>query len=480
MIPPPYVAKVHLKGTGSTLSSTDMITESFHHGSKVLHRRVLQYPPKRIGEITLYDFGFITFRLINRPPTRIIVDKDDNPQEKEIFIEGAIVGSGRQLTGKVFFLHGKTLKTFVIRRKEINAREHKHKTEGITYYAPQGGSFGFISKKHLEYLPKVGLNIYKRTSEQLIWGEQHEKTTWGLLHPIFYEFQRFQRFRNMGGRASIATLKHIHDNVGGFDVADSDRISEFAVDIANKMDLIMVPSECSKKAYLESGVECRVEVVPHGISDLYNAPPNPFPKIPCHGGIEKEIPQDAIKILFFMLHSPYRKGADIVYKAMTRILKERSDVYFILKSVGRNSLHPLPRTMCISGWLTEKDIIRLYDTADILLNPSRGGGYEHNVCEGLARGLIAITSDWPAILEHAEPYALVTKSTGKKVKPLHNNPIHTGYGTDPDPEHFHEQIEYAIDNLDSLKKKGRHYAEKIRKKYNWIEIAKLIKEHLQQ
>jgi glycosyltransferase involved in cell wall biosynthesis len=180
-----------------------------------------------------------------------------------------------------------------------------------------------------------------------------------------------------------------------------------------------------------------------------------------------------------MLHSPYRKGADVVYKAMRRILHDRSNVHFIVKSVGMNKLHTLPRSMYVSGWLSEEDIIRLYDTADILLSPSRGGGYELNIQEALARGLIAVTSDWPAILEHAEPYALVTRNTGKKVKPLHNNPIHTGYGTDPDPEHFHEQIEYAIDNLDSLKKKGRGYAEKIRKKYNWIEIAKLIKEHLQ-
>lgn len=478
MIPPPYVAKVHLKGTGSTLSSTDMITESFHHGSKVLHRRVLQYPPKRIGEITLYDFGFITFRLINRPPTRIIVDKDDNPQEKEIFIEGAIVGSGRQLTGKVFFLHGKTLKTFVIRRKEINAREHKHKTEGITYYAPQGGSFGFISKKHLEYLPKVGVSIHMRTTDDLIWGSQQEKSHWGILHPIFYEFQRFQRFRNMGGKASIATLKQTHNKVGGFDVADSDRISPFAVDIANKMDLIMVPSECSKKAYLESGVKSRVEVVPHGVSELYNAPPNPFTKIPCHGGIEKKIPKEAIKILFFLLHSPYRKGEDIVHKAMSRILKERQNISFIVKSSGLNRLSTLPRTMCISSWLSEKDIIRLYDTADILLSPSRGGGYEHNICESLARGLIAITSDWPAILEHAEPYALVAKSTGKKVKPLHNNPIHTGYGTDPDPDHFYETLEYAIKNLEYLKEKAVEHAPEIRKKYSWMNIARRIAECL--
>ncbi len=481
MVRPIYEARIRIAKTGATISSIDTELKPSHHGSGIIYKRVLRYPPKRIGEETTYDFGSIILRLIERGTPHLIVDVDGSMQEKEIWIGGVKAGGGRELAGKVFFLNGMQLEhPDIIMAEPIAETLHhpddKHKI--ITYYAPKGGSFGFISEKHLKYLPKVGLNIYRRTSDQLLWDSQHKKTHWGLLHPVFYEFQRFQRFRNMGGRASIATLKRYHDNVGGFDVADSDRISKFAVDLANKMDLIMVPSEHSKKAYRESSVESRVEVVPHGVSELYNAPPNPFKKIPCHGGIKKEIPENDVTILFFMLHSPYRKGADIVYKAMSRILHDRPDVHLIVKSVGMNKLHKLPRSMYISGWLTEEDIIRLYDTADILLSPSRGGGYEHNVCEGLARGLVAVTSDWPAILEHAEPYALVTKNTGKKVKPLYNNPIHTGYGTDPDPEHFHEQIEYAIDNLDSLKKKGRCYAKEIRKKYSWKNTAKRIAEIL--
>lgn len=476
-----YEAKVYLGGTGAVLTSTEIMVESYYHGNEVLQRRVLKYPPKRMGEITLYDFGFITFRLVDRPPIRIIVDKDENPQQKEIWIGGAIVGSGRNLTDKVFFLKGVELKLPGIIRAESTAKtlaQKDHTNMWITYYAPKGQSFGFISRQHIKYLPKVGLNIYNRTTNDLIWGSQSEKSDWGILHPIFYEFQRFQKYKNMGGSATIEALKKYHRNVGGFDVADSDRISQFAVDIANGLDLIMVPSECSKKAYLESGVKSRVEVVPHGLSELYNAPSNPFKKIPCDGVIEKEIPEEDITVLFFMLHSAYRKGADVVYKAMSKILGDRSDVHLIVKSVGMNQLCTLPRSMCVSSWLSETDLIRLYDSADILLSPSRGGGFELNALEGLARGLIAVTSDWPAIREYADPYVLTVKNTGKKVQPLHNNPIHIGHGTDPDPKYFYRTLDYAIKNLDYLKEKAEERAPEIRKKYSWIKIAKIIRKHL--
>jgi hypothetical protein len=50
---------------------------------------------------------------------------------------------------------------------------------------------------------------------------------------------------------------------------------------------------------------------------------------------------------------------------------------------------------------------------------------------------------------------------------------------DPDQKHFHELIEYAIDNYDSLREKAEGYAPVIRAKHNWLDVAKLINTHLQ-
>lgn len=481
-----YEAKVYLRGIRSTLSSTDMITESYYHGNEVRKRRVYRYPPKRMGEVTLYDFGFISFRLVERKPLRIIVDKDDNPQDKEIWIGGVLVGSGRQLTDKVFFLKGGLKMPKVqtqagtLIKSEIPPSEGKE-PQWVTYYVPKGSSFGFISDHHIEHLPRAGLNIHTTTLEDLIWKVTSNKDDWGLLHPIFYVFQRFAKLGRMGGKASLGSLRRHHRRMGGFDVADSDRISSYAVECANQMDLVMVPSKSSKKAYVDSGVKCRVEVVPHGVSELYSRVTAKLEKLPTYSARpNKPIPSEGLNVLFFFMHSATRKGADIVLSVMRRILADRPNVNFVLKAGYRSELCNLPRTTYINDWLAEVDLVKLYNACHILIAPTRGGGYEMNVLEGMARGLVVVASDLPAIQEYAKPYVLTAKSTGRKVKPLYDNPIHVGYGVDPDPEHFHELLEYAIDNYDTRRSESEKYAPEIREKHNWLDVAKLISKHLQE
>jgi len=128
----------------------------------------------------------------------------------------------------------------------------------------------------------------------------------------------------------------------------------------------------------------------------------------------------------------------------------------------------------VSQWLSEPDLVRLYDSCDILLSPSRGGGFELNVLEGMARGLVPIVSDWGAIQEYAGPHSLTIRNTGKRVRPLPKNLIHCGYGADPDPEHFYELIKYALENLGDLKARAEEVAPKIREKYSWKKTAQEI------
>ncbi|GAG47823.1 unnamed protein product, partial [marine sediment metagenome] len=211
----------------------------------------------------------------------------------------------------------------------------------------------------------------------------------------------------MGGMASLGKLKRHHRRLGGFDVADSDRISPYAVECANQMDLIMVPSKASKKAYLDSGVKCKVEVVPHGVSELYSRVNAKLTKLPTYSARPgTPIPSEGLNILFFFLHSATRKGADIVLKTMRRILVDKPNVNFVLKSGYRSELYNLPRTTYVADWLAEIDLVKLFNACHILIAPTRGGGFELNVLEGISRGLVAVTSDLPAIQEFAKPYVL--------------------------------------------------------------------------
>lgn len=330
----------------------------------------------------------------------------------------------------------------------------------LTYYAPIGGSFGVVGKHHMENLPHAGWNVRWVVLEDGVREKKGYPSPIGVIHPLLYW--------GVPGWSSAAGRRHYrqaHKTVVGFEVADSDAIGRSAISLVNKVDLLMVPSETAKKAFVNSGLETRIEVVQHGVSELYNAPKNPLPKIP----------RDGVKVLYFQVHSRWRKGGDVVQKVMSRILEERKDVKFLVRS-GDKGLCTLPQTIPFPHWVSDGDLVRLYDCCDILLSPSRGGAFELNVLEAMARGLVVVASSYPSIKEYAEG-ALFIKDKGQ-VRSLPGNSIHVGKGSDPDPDHAYELMNYAIDNLDELKRKAEGLAPKLRERYNWRNTANRIAECL--
>lgn len=325
----------------------------------------------------------------------------------------------------------------------------------VTYYGPVGGSFGIVSRQHMQNLPDAGWNVNWVDLARMAKSQVGYSASVGILHPVLYwgiiKWQTVRGWKH---------LRKIHRKVLGFEVADSDAISETALSTINELDLLMVPSEAAKNAFVTSGAKIPVEVVQHGVSPNYNAPKQRLSIVP-----------DGVNILFFELHSRWRKGSNIVWKVMKRILNERTNVNFMVRARRGNMLFKLPRTKHIR-WLSEPDLVRLYDSCDILLAPSRGGSFELNPLEALARGLILIASECPAIQEYAKG-ALYIKSKGQ-VQPLPSNPIHIGKGPDPDPEHAYELVNYAIDNWEMLKKKAEQMALEVRQKYTWRKSAEKI------
>jgi glycosyltransferase involved in cell wall biosynthesis len=325
------------------------------------------------------------------------------------------------------------------------------KLDIAVYYHPKkvGLSFSSIAEHHLKHLQGLAVEA---DLDQLIRGVT-EPSKVAIIHPIFYPIYSNPMLTNI--------LRRDHDTIIGVDVADSDAISPKAVEAANKLDLIIVPSECSKQAYRKSGVKTQIEVIPHGLSEAFYQPPR----------VKREP-----SILFFNLHSDYRKGGDIIRYVAKKLLEERPHVKIKARAIDAN--YP-PNVTVIREWISEQQLIDLYDSCSILLAPSRGGGFEANILEALARGLVVITSDWAAIQEYAAPYALTAK-TKTPTKPLPNNPIHIGYGANPDPEEVYNLTIYALDHLDELLAKAKKAAKQIKAKYPWSKTLKRFREILEE
>lgn len=466
MTRPRYEAQVRFPNTGGVLSSSDTRREAYLVGDKLLYRTVPTHKCRQIGDLSYYDFDSIVFKVSKHLNTiRVIVDKDENPQDKQIWIENTLVAQGRQLTGRMFNVTLRRKRPVSIGTKTIAL------TGRITYYATQGGSFRVVSQNHIRNMKGIGLNIHKRTLDDLIWKGTRGKAEWGLLHPAFSFFQSIERLKNNGALGSLQMLRKAHRRLGGFEIADSTRISPSAVKMANLLDLVMVPSKCSQAAFKRSGVETQVRVVPHGLSENYSAPPMPSRLVPK---------KEKWRVLYFLMHSPRRKGADVVHRAMSQILKNLKGVRLVVKT-GTGTRLPevsrlanLPRTTVIDRWLSEKALVKLYDACDVLLSPSLGGGFELCNLEALARGLIPITSDWPAIREYADPHAFIIDDLDEKVKPYAKNPVHTGVGANPDPEHLYGLVYHTFENRESLKRHAAKYAKGFREQYSWESVARRI------
>jgi glycosyltransferase involved in cell wall biosynthesis len=351
----------------------------------------------------------------------------------------------------------------------------------ISYIYPLDSthSFNIVAVNHIKHLR------YKHTSEnryveieEIDWS-QLSNIDWNekrsiLLHPFLYPFASVDSF--IQNSKNFARLLAMKNKIGGFDVADSDRISKAAVDLINKIDLMMVPSNFVKDTYIKSGVTIPVEVLPHGISekfsssDIVNTDNEKIMKL------RKMRQRGKILVLYFLVHSPHRKGADLVRRVMKRIQRKYRNVYLIVRSKKCDYFSEV-KSVCIDSWLSDSDLVALYDSCDICLSPSRGGGFELNALEAVSRGIPTLVPNGGCFTDLMD-YFIPVDLSDKAVQSLPGNTIHTGYGCQIAMDDFEDKLADIIDRLDYWKKRSNNVTKEIREKYSWRNTAKMLDEYL--
>jgi glycosyltransferase involved in cell wall biosynthesis len=387
-------------------------------------------------------------------------------------------------------------------------------------------SFNLVAKHQMKffnekYLEDKGMTFDKYVEiQELDWsevsGEMSDVTNWKekrnvLLHPFLYPFTSKDSFLN--NARNFARLLVAKNKIGGFDVSDSDKISDIGVELINKIDLIMVPSAFSRDAYINSGVRPEiVQVLPHGLDDYFlsdnldeekediddsNTEDNEDIDNKDKAQVQemlkklKELRDNGkILILYFVLHSAYRKGADLVEKVMKRVekkLKEDGNENEVCLVVRSKSFKYFDKTekekergnvILVDEWLSSKNLVKLYDSCDICLVPSRGGGWEMNAMEAASRGLVTLVPNAGCFLDIKDYLLMVDIDKSKKVKPLPGNAIHIGYGYEVDMNDFENKLLDVINNLDEHKEIFETNMYDIREKYSWRVIVNQLDEIL--
>ena len=326
-------------------------------------------------------------------------------------------------------------------------------------------SFTIIAEKHVEQLrkyfrlyvidEKVFPNIYPQTNPLVV------------LHPFFYMMMR------ASNRVEYLLAKV--KGIIGIDVADSDRISNLAVSMTHYAEAMIVPSKWARDAYIRSGCKTPVHVVWHGLDkEWYTAKP----EIVSFGDLaELKKRKRLIYLTYFLWHSDWRKGADLVIKTYRKLRVERRDVVLVCKFMTKTGeLHREVRRLggiIVAGWLTEQQLRELLDISDIYLLFSRGGGFEINGLEAIARGVPVVAARGGAWEEYLPDFCLVDSKPSPYV--LKDNPIHCGRGVEIIVEKVVDKILDIIDNLDDYRARVREHVQKnIKNKFTWEVVGRRL------
>lgn len=340
-------------------------------------------------------------------------------------------------------------------------------------------SFNIVAVNHIKYLRhKYIVENSDVEIEEMDWSRL-SNINWDekrsvLIHPFLYQFASYKSFmQNSRNFARLLATKH---KIGGFDVADSTKISKIAVDLINKIDLIMVPSNFVKDVYINSGVTIPVEVLPHGVSDEFLCDYPIYTDNIEITKLRKMKEKGSILILYFLVHSAHRKGADLVKEVMKKIQNKYKNVYLVVKSEDKDYFSKI-RSVCIESWMSNDNLRLLYDTCDICLSPSRGGGFELNALEAASRGVPTLVTNGGCFLDLIN-YFIPIDLSNKVTQPLPGNPIHNGLGYEVDIDDFEKKLEDVIVRLDYWKEHFNANIKEIREQYTWRNVAKELDRYL--
>lgn len=328
-------------------------------------------------------------------------------------------------------------------------------------------SFRFIGDKHVSQLRRyVNVRAYDESALPTILPiAKLLYVSPIVLHPFFFQMMHH-------GRLADSSLKLI-----GVDVADTNRLTSKAVEIAEKAVALIVPSTFAQKAYVSSGVRVPVHVVPHGVDESWITAPKR--RASTFSELEKVKGKGVKVVQSWILHSEHRKGEDILVEVWNRLAGERSDVALVVRKqsglhVYRTKIAEKSKPAVIPiGWLSEQQKMELMDLCDVYLLTSRGGGFEHPPLEALARGEVVIGAEGGAWQDFLPDWLLVKSHESGQI--FVGNPIHCGTGVEMDVEAAVDKLHSVLDDLEEHRRKvAEHVETRIRERFTWDRIGRQL------
>jgi len=178
-----------------------------------------------------------------------------------------------------------------------------------------------------------------------------------------------------------------------------DVLPEDFITIFNEADEIWTPSNFSRKAFINSGVESdKVQVIPNGVNtDIFT----PY-------GEKFELNTDADLILLFVGGTLIRKGIDILLEAYKKAFDKSDRVCLVIKDMGTETFYKgvnareylsdflenegAAEIIYLKDEMSEYEMASLYRACDIFVSPYRGEGFSLPTLEAMACGCVPVVT----------------------------------------------------------------------------------------
>jgi len=317
----------------------------------------------------------------------------------------------------------------------------------LQYFYPtysQTDSFSIVARHHIQLLKKH-ITVYEISNNTRI-NYNFSNRDIIAFQPWLYIADKFIG-KTVDAKRTIC-----------IEVADSDELSALAVTRLQYCDRIIVPSKNNVEIFSKYFSRDMIYYIPHGIYKL-----------------KKE--KNVIIIGTWVTHSEWRKGMDIVLAIYRTLKKMKKNVFLFVKSREKEPSY-YTELMSLGGALNTGAISTLekvawYDTLDLYILGSRGGGFEITGLEAISRGVPVISADKGSWTEYLPEFSLMPSRRSEQVLP--GNMFHTGKGWEIDVKISMDKIVDIVDNIDTYKKKTTEWWNSIKDNYVWKNKENIIK-----
>jgi glycosyltransferase involved in cell wall biosynthesis len=343
--------------------------------------------------------------------------------------------------------------------------------------------FKLVAEKHIEYLGKLGVAVEPLDENRFV-NSDLTSSDLVITHPhSALVLVRLLKHVLVGSTGDINSIKG-NAKILGLDTCESDGLSDLGVTLLNIADVLAVPSKFCLEVYRRSGVKPRTEVVPHGLDPWWYELPKQTPSNPGVKLIEKLKADKGYRVLLFFYWNDvplkvFRKGWGEVKEFYSKLLSERRDVLLVVKSNLPVPDMPGENAINIAKWLSEGDLVALYDLSDVVLLFSRGGGFELNALEALARGIPVVAHNHGSWVDYVPDYLLVPWRDRLPTPDMEF--IYTGYWYTVDVDRTVDLVHDILENYEEYRARVLEWRGRVlRENYVWPRIAVRVKQLIEE